>query len=181
MNRWLASCCLTISLAAFSGAADEKGKVVEIDGLKSTAPAAWKSEEPKGMNRTVQFKIPKAAGDPEDGELVVYHFGKNGGGGVDANIKRWKYQFKNATEGKTTLDKFKVGTIEVVYLDVQGTYLFKFPPNAPNAKTTEKPDFRALNVIFQSPNGPYYFKFTGPAKTVESQKKAFDEWVKNFK
>jgi len=155
--------------------------VVEIDGLKSKAPAAWKEEKSTSAMRKAQFKIEKVAGDKEDAELVIFFFGKGGGGSLDDNLKRWKSQFKDSAGEKAKVEKFKVGDINVTYMDISGTYLFKERPADPNSKAIEKPDFRALNVFFASPNGPYYFKLTGPAKTIEGQKKAFEEWVKNFK
>ena len=67
------------------------------------------------------------------------------------------------------------------YFDVQGTYLSKFPPFAPNAKTITKPDHRMLGIIFESNNGPYFIRVVGPSATVEHHKKGFDEWLKSFK
>lgn len=161
--------------------ADDKGTMVEIDGMKSTAPAAWKKQETKSAMRTAHFKITKAEGEPEDSEVIVFFFGKGGGGDVEANIKRWKNQFIDAPAEKTKLEKFEVNKAPVTYLDIQGTYKASMAPNDPNSKVVEKKDFRALNVIFASPNGPYYIQLRGPVKTVTAQKKAFDEWLKNFK
>src|SRR5262249_59323628 len=46
--------------------ADEKPVVVKIGGLKATAPAGGKSEEPKYTLRAYQFKLPgKDRPDPE--------------------------------------------------------------------------------------------------------------------
>ena len=75
----------------------------------------------------------------------------------------------------------QVGKVEVTYLDVSGTYVTKNPPFDPKAKEERHPDYRMLSVYFASENGPYFLRMTGPAKTVEQNKKGFDEWVKNFK
>jgi hypothetical protein len=69
----------------------------------------------------------------------------------------------------------------VTCLDVQGTYLSKFPPFDPNAKVVRKDNYRRLGVVFDSPNGPYFITLTGPGRTVEANKKAFDDWLKAFK
>jgi hypothetical protein len=184
MTRWLLGSSLALVLTAIT-VADDKGTVVEIDGLKSTAPAAWaKQKVPEGpmfKSRVAQFKVGKATGDAEDAEVMVSYFGKGQGGSLDQNLKRWKDQFKAPAGEKAKVEKFKVGGADVTVLDVSGTYLSKFPPFDPNAKVTEKPDYRAVQVFFASPNGPYFIRLLGPAKTVEGQKKAFDEWVKNFK
>src|SRR5262249_27368179 len=99
--------------------------------------------------------------------------------------KRWQGMFE-APEGKkiddvSKVEKMKVGDVDVTYLDVQGIYLYKFPPFDPNAKVQRKPDYRRLGVVFASKNGPYFITLTGPAKTVAEHKKGFDEWLKGFK
>ncbi len=154
----------------------------ELAGMKSKVPAGWKEEEPSNKMRIGQFKLPKAEGDAEDAEIAVFFF--KGGGTVDANLKRQLAKFK-AVEGKTEpenkVDKLKVGKIDATYQDIKGTFLSKFPPFAPNAKITEKPDYRQLYVIFSTDAGDYYLALLGPAKTVEKNKKEFEEWLGNFK
>lgn len=168
-----------------ANAADDKGTVVGIDGLQSRTPANWKEEQPSNKLRAYQFRVPKAKDDPADAEVVIFFFGPGGGGGAEENIKRWKAMFV-PPDGKkiddvSKVDKFKVGKVEVTYLDVQGTYLFKERPFDPNAKVEKKPDYRMLGVVFESEKGPYFFRLVGPTKTVDANKKGFDDWVKGFK
>jgi hypothetical protein len=188
-------CCLIAAYNGNSGATgrdaevpdaggDGKGTVVELGGLKSKTPADWKKEEPKGSLRTAQFRVPHADNDAIDAELVVFHFGKGGGGGVDANIKRWKDMFV-APKGKTIdemtkVDKFKVSDRDVVLVDISGTYLFQSPGKG-DAKKEPRPDHRMLAVILDTAEGAYFIRLVGPARTMEQQQKAFVEWVKNFK
>jgi hypothetical protein len=182
MKRMLGLGLIAMALCSASGAtAGDKGTVVEIDGLKSKAPADWKQEKATKPFRVLQFKLPKVDGDPSEAELVVSYLEKGGGGGVDANLDRWKKKFITA-DGKPVdnakVDKFKVGAVAVTYLDISGT----FKDGAPGAAKFEKrPDYRMFGVIFESPNGPYFITLTGPARTLEQQKKGFDEWLKNFK
>jgi hypothetical protein len=159
--------------------------VVTLDGLKSEAPAGWKMQEPSNKFRAYQFALPKATGDKEDGELVVFYFGAGGGGSPGDNLKRWKGMFE-PPEGKSIdevskIEKFKVGDVNVTYLDVHGTFLYRFPPFDPNAKVQRKLNYRQLGVVFDSEQGPYFITFKGPAKTVEEHKKSFDNWLKAFK
>jgi hypothetical protein len=162
------------------------GDVIELGSLKSKAPAAWKREKPSNKLRTAQFVLPKSDGDKEDAELVIFFFGKGGGGSNEDNIKRWEAQFI-APEGKTIdeatkVDKFKIGTVaDVVYVDMHGTYKYKNPPFDPNAKEVRKQDFRRIGIIFDSDDGPFFITLTGPAKTVTKHKESFDSWIKAFK
>lgn len=155
----------------------------ELAGMKSKVPAGWKEEQPSSSMRMGQFKLPKADGDPEDAEIALFYF-KGGSGSVDANLKRQLAKFK-APEGKAEpenkVDKIKVGKVEATYQDVKGTFLSKFPPFAPNAKITEKTDWRQLYVVFTTDNGEFYLTLLGPTKTVEKHKKDFEEWLTNFK
>ena len=177
---------LFLAAALLVGPAVGGGKnTVTLDGFKSEAPSGWKAQEPSNKFRAYQFTVAKAGGDKEDAELVIFYFGAGSGGGVEENLKRWKGMFLPA-EGKTIeevskVEKHKVADVEVTYLDVKGTYLHKFPPFDPNAKITKKENYRRLGVVFASENGPYFITLTGPGKTVEAQKKAFDDWLKGFK
>jgi len=176
----MAVLCLTfISSRVLAG-----GEEVTLDGLKSRTPASWKAQKPSSKLRTYQFALPHADGDGKDAELVVFYFGPGSGGGVDENIKRWKGQFQPA-EGKkiddvSKVEKFKVGNVQVTYLDVQGTFLFK-PPADPKAQGKPLPEYRRFGVIFASENGPYFITVTGPARTMAQHKKDFDNWLKAFK
>lgn len=169
-------------VSAFVFVAAQAGDV-EVAGMKSPAPKSWKEEPPANTMRLTQFKIPKAEGDPEDAELAVFFF-KGGSGSVEANLERQVKKFKPA-EGEDKVsaktEKIKVGTIDATFQDVQGTFLSKFPPFAPNAKITEKTKFRQLYVIFTTDKGDFYMTLLGPAKTVDKSAKEFKEFLANFK
>jgi hypothetical protein len=163
---------------------DDKGKLVELGGMKSLTPAEWKEEKPGSSLRTLQFRVPHAENDPSDAELVVFYFGKGGGGSADDNIKRWKAKFV-APKGKTSdemtkIDKFKVSNRDVVLVDISGTYLFQNPGKG-DAPKEARPDHRMLAVILDTAEGPYFITLIGPQRTVERHQKAFVDWIKNFK
>lgn len=181
----LLACLATLVLGIPGFGGDDKGTEVTLDSLKSRVPASWKMQKPSNKFRAYQFQVPMAEGDKKDAELVIFYFGPGSGGTIADNIKRWKGQFQ-APEGKTIdevskVDKKKVGKVDLTYLDIHGTYLFKFPPFDPNAKTQKLPEYRRLGVYFDSENGPYFITLTGPAKTVAQNKKGFDDWLNNFK
>ena len=173
---------LVLIAAAGVATADDKGTVVTLDGLSSRTPAEWKEEKPSNNLRLAQFVLPKAKDDKRDAELVIF---KGISGAAKENVDRWKKQFLPPKDKKiddvAKVEEFKVGDVKVTYLDIEGTYLFKSPPNDPNAKTTEMPDYRMLAVQFDTPKEVFHIKLTGPAKTVEHYKKGFDDWLKAFK
>jgi hypothetical protein len=165
-------------------AADKEGKgtVVELDSLRSTAPADWKEEEPSNRMRFNQFRLPKKGDDKHDAELVIF---KGLGGSARDNIKRWKGLF-TPPEGKeiddvAKVEEIKIGGHEATFLDVRGTYLMKTRPFDPSDKGEKRPDYRMLAIHFDGPKDVYHIRMVGPAKTIEAYKKGFDEWVKGFK
>jgi len=177
--------------AAFAGAAllaltparaaDDKGTVVEFDGIKSTAPAEWKSEDP-GRMRFAQFKIPAPDKDTKDGQLVVF---KGLGGSAKDNIARWEAMFV-PPEGKKLEDvakvtEFKMGGRDATRLDIEGTYKFKAAPFDPNSKEEKLPGYKMIAIQFEGPKNIYHIRFVGPAKTIDKNKDAFEAWVKGFK
>ena len=57
-------------------------------GLSYTAPTAWQTRAASSSMRVAEFIVPRAAGDAEDAEVIIYFFGGTGGS-VEANIDRW--------------------------------------------------------------------------------------------
>jgi hypothetical protein len=162
-----------------------KGALTELGGLRSTAPATWRVKEATGNKfRTHEFMLPRADADKEDAELVVLYLA-GGGGGTEANIKRWKdgmaAPLGKSIDDVTKVTEFKVGDVPITYVEISGTYLYKFPPASPNAKVTPKENFRFIGVVFDSKDGPFFIKLAGPALTVQAHKGDFDAWLKAFK
>lgn len=172
--------CALILVASFGvvSAQDAKPVVVEMAGMKSTAPAEWKEEKPSSNMRFMQLKLPKAEGDKADAELAFFVF-PGGSGTVEQNLKRQLDKF--VEEGRTDkVAKIKVGEIEATYQDVAGTYKKKATPMATDFTKVEGQ--RQLYVIFEAADKKqYYLTLLGAKDTVEKHKKGFEEFLKNFK
>src|SRR5262249_665741 len=48
-------------------------------GLTFTTPDGWQQSPPGSSMRVAEFTLPRASGDAEDAQLVVYYFGGSGG------------------------------------------------------------------------------------------------------
>ena len=150
--------------------------------LHFTAPPAWKSRPAASAMRVAEFVVPRAAGDQEDAELVVYFFGGSGGT-VDANIERWVGQFRTAagepvqTPQRTSSS---AGPLKITAIDVSGTYVAEVRPGA--SERFNKPNFRMRAAVVETPKGPYFVKFTGPSRTVSQTLTAgdFDRFLKSL-
>jgi hypothetical protein len=181
-RTWTAAVLAGLAIVTLTAAADTKGTVVEFDGLKSTAPAAWVEEAPANQMRFMQFKIPKGKDDKADGEIIVF---KGLGGSAKDNVARWKAMFV-PPEGKgiddvAKVSEYKVGDATVTSLDVAGTFLYKARPFDAAAKPEKMEGYRMIAVQFDGLEHPYQVRMVGPAKVIDAQAKAFEEFVKGFK
>jgi hypothetical protein len=157
------------------GMGEPAGEAMDL-GVAWKVPAGWQPQGERPM-RVATYTVPKAAGDPEDGECAVFYFGPNQGGGVDDNIDRWVGQF--ADPDKPVRSQQTVAGMAVARVSVDGTYLA--PAGMNMAPTGEKKNYRLLGGIVSGPNGNVFFKFTGPRKTVEQASKAFDGMLASLK
>jgi len=143
-------------------------------GVRWTAPAGWKAEDARPM-RAATYSIPLAAGDQGIAECVVNFFGSGQGGGVEANIERWRGQVLGA-DGKpavATIDKRAGRGVPITVIDASGTYTGMGGPMTAGAKPV--PGYRLMGAIVEGPGGSVFFKLTGPAKTIAAQQKNFEQ------
>lgn len=143
-------------------------------GVRWTPPAAWKAEAARPM-RAATYSIPLAAGDQGVAECVVNFFGQGQGGGVDANIERWRGQI-HGSDGKPAtpkIDKKTVRGIAITTIDASGTYTGMGGPMMTGSKPAA--GYRLIGAIVEGPGGSVFFKLTGPAKTIAAQQKNFEQ------
>ena len=154
--------------------------LVHQTGLTFTAPAAWKPRPAASSMRVAEFAVPRAPGDPEDGEVIIYFFGRMGGS-VDANVQRWIGQFERPKDAPADGNRtaFTVGSLKVTAVDVSGTYVAEIRPGS--AERHNKPNFRMRAAVVETPKGPHFVKFTGPANTVKAAAADFDAFIKSLR
>ncbi len=142
-------------------------------GVRWTAPAGWKAEAPRPM-RAATYSIPLAAGDEGIAECVVNYFGPGQGGGVDANIERWRGQVLGA-DGKPAAAKIdkRSARIPITTVDSSGMYTGMGGPMSGGSKPVA--GYRLIGAIVEGPGGSVFFKLTGPAKTIAAQQKNFEQ------
>ena len=155
---------------------------VHAAGLTYAAPAGWKAVTTSSSMRVAQFALPRAAGDSQDAELVVYYFGGSGGT-VEANIERWVGQMQQP-DGRPSTAVMKrqsrtVNGLKVTLVDVPGTYVAEMTPGA--AQRHNSPNFHLRAAVIETSNGPYFIKLTGPAKTVAASEKQFEVFLGSVK
>ena len=148
--------------------------------LHLSAPKEWTVRPSSSAMRVAQYALPRAAGDSEDGELIVYFFGGQGGS-VQANLDRWLGQMAQPdgrpSKAVATTETLTVNGMKITVLDVSGTYVAEMAPGSPTRHN--KPGFRLKAAVVETGGGPYFVKLTGPAKTVERWNTAFAAFLKS--
>lgn len=147
--------------------------------LAFKAPEAWHVRPPASSMRVAEFVIPRADGDGEDAELIVYYFGAQGGGSPQANIDRWIGQMQRP-DRQPAKDSAKTRTrtingLTVTSVDVSGTYVAEVRPGS--SEHYDKPGFTLSAAVVTTPQGPYYIKLTGPARTVAAAQRGYEEFL----
>jgi hypothetical protein len=143
-------------------------------GVRWTAPASWKVEAARPM-RAATYSIAPVAGDQGMAECVVNYFGPGQGGGVEANIERWRGQVLGA-DGKPAaakIDKRTVRGVPITVVDASGTYTGMGGPMMGGSKPVT--GYRLIGAIVEGKGGSVFFKLTGPAKTIAAQQKNFEQ------
>ena len=151
--------------------------------LSWTVPQGWKEETPKSPMRKAQFRIPGRAGSKEDAECVVFYFGPGQGGSAESNATRWVDQFQqpdgSSSQGQSKVAVRSVNGNQVMFVEVKGTYSPVAMPGAPSAEP--RPGYAMIGAIVSSADAPWFFKMTGPAKTIDANREAFESLIASIK
>ncbi len=156
--------------------ADAPPQTIDAGGMTFQAPSSWKSSKPSSTMRRAQLKVDPVEGDPEPAELVVFAF-PGGAGTVEANVSRWRGQFKDKDGNLPKIESktIKGKNIEVTRVETGGDFVAPEFPGSP--KLQNKKDFRLLGAIVQTPSTGYYLKMIGPEKTMAAAEAGFDRLI----
>ena len=150
--------------------------------LRWDAPGGWTAERPASQMRMAQYRVPAAAGDGEPGECVVFYFGPGQGGDASSNVARWASQFSAPKGGpaESRVTEQKVGERLVTRIEVAGTYQptsMAFGGDQP----PPRPGYMLLGAIVPGGDANWFFRCTGPEKTMQANRQAFDGLVASIK
>jgi hypothetical protein len=165
-------------LLAFTSAVAAESVQTEAVGIRFAVPHEWNRVPASSELRAAQYRLPRAPGDAEDGELVLFFFGKGKGGSADDNLTRWYGQLtepdgRNPREVATVTSRTVRG-LHLTAVDVAGNYLGGAPGSAP------RPGFRLLAAVVEGEGGPWFFKAVGPSATIGAAKPGFDALLESL-
>ncbi len=128
-------------------------------------PEGWQSETPSSNMRVAQYRIPRADGDPKDGEVAVFG---NIMGSTRANIDRWRGQFSEVVAGKDSLEEISEGLKgKVTLLDITGKFGGGMAGGMATAHGGGEGELtRMMGAVIEAPDGTFYVKAMGPPGTM---------------
>ena len=163
---------LLVVIATRVGAADTVR--TEAVGLRFTVPAGWTRVPAASDVRAAQWRIPPSS-DAQEGELVLFFFGKGKGGSAQENLERW-YTQVTEPDGRPSRDAGVVtirtiNGLRVTSLDLPGTYR-AMPAGGGGAEP--RPGSRLLAAVVEGDDGPWFFRAAGPEATMAAAKAGFE-------
>ena len=167
MKRFSASLFALLALTFAAHAEDTK---VAVGGNEFVAPAPWTSGTPTGMFDKAALNFPIEGGTPLIAKFSEF---PGGGGGVDANVKRWASQFEGGAP-ETKREDLKFGEATVTFVTLSGTYL-DGPMMSPTK--TPRPDYTMLGAIIMKGDIGTFVKMTGPKADIAKAAEAYNKLV----
>jgi hypothetical protein len=144
-----------------------------VTGVTFTKPDSWKKVAPSSSMRKAQLEIGQGA---DQANVVFFHFGPGGAGGVDANVNRWLGQFKESKEKlNSKTESKKVGDSTLTFVRAEGTFM----DGAPFGPKSPKAGYMLFAAIIEAGQGPIFVKMTGPKKTVSAAAKDMRKMVED--
>lgn len=144
-------------------------------------PEGWQRVQPKSPMRAAQYAVPPVAGDSEPGEVTVFHFGSQMGGGVEDNISRWTGQFAGVAPEAIERSSKSGNDLTHSFVQIKSGRFQGMSPMMGGAPSEPKDNYGLLGVVTEAPSGKYFFKMTGPSKTVAANKAAFEQLVDSIR
>ena len=177
-------------LPAAAGGAASSAKPPEVGSIYAapqgreltlTPPSTWIAQTPNVAMKRAQYLVPRAEGDPEDGDVSVSYAGQQGMGPTSTNLLRWARQFAHEGDplAALTQSQRRVGALAVTECSISGRYVAEVPPGSGNK--VDKPQWSLMGAIVESDHGPYYIRMLGPERTVAAHAAEFREFVSTLK
>ncbi len=165
---------LSAALAVcLKGLAAEAPATFKAGEFTFARPADWQWIDTTSSMRKAQLKITDTE-HKESADVMFFHFGAGGGGGIQANIDRWLGQFQEPKEKiHSKVEEVAVGQRKVTYVQAEGTYL----SGLPGGPKTPQPNTGLLGAILQSDQGNVFIRLTGPVKLAQASHAAFRKMV----
>lgn len=152
---------------------------VDVFGVGTlTVPEKFKPAPRK--SRIIEHEFAVVEGEGEDAPTARLTMMRSGGG-VTANLDRWKGQFSGTEKKIGETEVSETGKLTVHTIKINGSYMETMGGGPfSGGKKVKREDYAMLGAILVEPKGAqYYVKLIGPAAVIDANEKAFKEMVNN--
>lgn len=156
------------------------GNILQVAGLAFTVSEDWTNVKPENPVRVAEYKI-EGTGGPA--EMAVFYFGKDQGGGMEDNIRRWAAQFSDAstTSPGAQVARVERDSLRIALVKTQGTYNpGSMGPMMPKQEAQDNYALFGL-VVEGGPEGRVFVKVTGPKETLAEQDEALEKMAQSVR
>jgi hypothetical protein len=158
------------------------GNILQVAGLAFTVSEKWKNVKPESAIRVAEYELPGSGGPAQ---MAVFYFGKNQGGGIEDNIKRWAGQFtadpSTTSTGGAQVARVEKENLRLALVKTEGTYdPGSMGPMAPSSGP--KPNSALFGLVVEGgPEGSVFIKVTGPKATLAEQDKDLEAMAQSVR
>lgn len=167
MKRLFAAAAVFLFAAGLMMA--EPASPIKVGPFTFTVPEGWTKVTPSSPMRKAQLEIARG---PAKAEVTFFQFGKEEGGSVADNVKRWYAQFPGS-EDKQITENSQVGAVKITFAMTEGT----FSSGMPGGPTTPMTGYALCGAILEGGDGNIFIKMTGPNAVVKESTDAFKKMV----
>lgn len=155
----------------------DAGVTIEVfDTGRMVAPKQWKTVQPKIS--MIQYEFSAAATDQDETARITM---MSATGSIEANIERWKGQFRLAGDEafKTETETVAGHTVHIV--DLVGTFKETMGGPFAGGRVVEREDYAMVgSIVVDSKDRKFFIKMTGPAAVVKANRDAFVAMLKGL-
>lgn len=146
-------------------------KIAEFAGMTAPKPATWIWHPPANAMIMTEYVLPGQEGSDQAHLKIV-----KAGGTVEANVERWKTQFRAAGGGpvEAKIEKLDADGIPVTVVELAGEYKGM-------GAVSFAPDQIMISAIVEAPTGQFFLTLVGPAATIESNRQAYMEMIRGIR
>lgn len=157
--------------ALANNGSNQDAAVVVLDAICLTAPATWTRKATDSSFVAAEYSLPQADGDSADGRLTI----STAGGSVEANIDRWKGQFKPQPQSISQED-VDIAGLKATIVDLSGDFNDQRGPFAPGELRS---GYRMIAAVIPVGGQLQFIKATGPQKTIASHADAIHQFIRS--
>ena len=138
--------------------------------LRFSIPNSWTRTPATGDTQAARFRLPAAAGDLAETDLVLFFAGEGKKEPADAQLDRWRARFNQPGGSVAEVAKRTVNGLAITTVDVSGTYVGTTTSGALAGVS----GYRMLGAIVEGEGRQWVLEVIGPKATVAASRADFD-------